>query len=105
MSYVAPGMHLLIDLWECQHLQDMMLIERTMREAAQVCGATVLDVKLPLQGPVTVAVRARYSNSVFAGSLRRSYQPIARRVLSGVIAIVGTDAQLRALERACEGHK
>lgn len=46
MTYVAPGMHLLIDLWECSNLQDMPLIENTMRQAAGICGATVLEVKL-----------------------------------------------------------
>ena len=46
MTYIAPGLHLLIDLWECSHLQDMLLIERTMRNAAETCGATVLDIKL-----------------------------------------------------------
>ena len=46
MTYVAPGIHLLIDLWECSHLQDMVLIENTMRKAAEVCGATVLEIKL-----------------------------------------------------------
>ena len=46
MTYVAPGTHLLIDLWECTHLQDMSVIEQTMREAALVCGATVLEIKL-----------------------------------------------------------
>lgn len=46
MTYVAPGLHLLIDLWECSHLQDIRLIENAMRQAATVCGATVLEVKL-----------------------------------------------------------
>ena len=46
MTYVAPGIHLLIDLWGCSHLQDMHLIEHTMRKAAETCGATVLDIKL-----------------------------------------------------------
>jgi S-adenosylmethionine decarboxylase len=46
MTYVAPGIHLLIDLWECSHLQDMKRIEATMREAAEICGATVLEIKL-----------------------------------------------------------
>lgn len=46
MTYVAPGLHLLIDLWECSHLQDMALIENTMRKAAETCGATVLEIKL-----------------------------------------------------------
>ena len=43
---IAPGLHLLIDFWGASHLQDIELIEQTMREAAAACGATVLDVKL-----------------------------------------------------------
>lgn len=46
MTYIAPGLHLLIDLWECSNLQDLALIESTMRKAAHACGATVLDVIL-----------------------------------------------------------
>ncbi len=46
MTYVAPGLHLLIDLWECSNLQDMEFIEATMRKAAGICGATVLGVNL-----------------------------------------------------------
>ena len=46
MTYVTPGLHLLIDLWECSHLQDAARIEATMRQAAAVCGATVLEIKL-----------------------------------------------------------
>ena len=46
MTYVAPGIHLLIDLWECRHLQDIARIESAMREAASICGATVLDIRL-----------------------------------------------------------
>lgn len=46
MTYVAPGLHLMIDLWECTHLQDMARIEASMRQTASVCGATVLEVKL-----------------------------------------------------------
>lgn len=46
MTYVAPGNHLLIDLWGCSHLQDIAHIEKTMHDAAAICGATVLEVKL-----------------------------------------------------------
>lgn len=46
MTYVAPGNHLLIDLWGCSHLQDIAHIEKAMRDAAAICGATVLEVKL-----------------------------------------------------------
>lgn len=46
MTYVAPGQHLLVDLWECSHLQDMELIRTVLHDAATICGATVLDIKL-----------------------------------------------------------
>lgn len=42
----APGLHLLVDFWECRGLRDAEGIERTLREAAAVCGATVLRVML-----------------------------------------------------------
>jgi S-adenosylmethionine decarboxylase len=45
-EYVAPGLHLLIDFWECSHLQDEAAIEQAMRDAAEACGATVLEIKL-----------------------------------------------------------
>lgn len=45
-SYVVPGLHLLVDFWGASYLQDIELIEQTMRDAADACGATVLDVKL-----------------------------------------------------------
>lgn len=45
-AYAAPGLHLLIDLWGASHLQDIELIEQTMRNAAAACGATLLEIKL-----------------------------------------------------------
>ena len=44
--YVAPGLHLLIDFFDAENLQDQNLIEKAMRESAETCGATVLDVRL-----------------------------------------------------------
>ena len=45
-KFVSPGVHLLIDFWDAKHLQDAILIERAMRDAATACGATVLEIKL-----------------------------------------------------------
>ncbi|HTK85269.1 MAG TPA: adenosylmethionine decarboxylase [Patescibacteria group bacterium] len=45
-TYVAPGLHLLIDMHGAKNLRDQALIERALREAATACGATILDVKL-----------------------------------------------------------
>ncbi len=45
-KFVAPGLHLLIDFWEANDLQNITLIEKTLREAADACGATVMEIKL-----------------------------------------------------------
>ena len=45
-KYVAPGLHLLVDFFNAENLQDEALIEKAMREAAQTCGATVLSLHL-----------------------------------------------------------
>jgi S-adenosylmethionine decarboxylase len=45
-KFVSPGRHLLIDFWDVRHLQDAPQIEHAMRDAANACGATVLDVIL-----------------------------------------------------------
>jgi S-adenosylmethionine decarboxylase len=42
----APGLHLLVDFWECRGLRDAEGIEQVLREAAAACGATVLGVML-----------------------------------------------------------
>ncbi|WP_454815316.1 adenosylmethionine decarboxylase [Labrys neptuniae] len=42
----APGLHLLIDFWDCQGLTDAMGIEHALCKAAAACGATVLGVML-----------------------------------------------------------
>lgn len=50
-NYVAPGLHLLVDFYEAEHLQDQALIERALRDAAKTCGATVLSLHLHSFGP------------------------------------------------------
>ena len=42
----ASGKHLLIDLYGASRLTDSDFIEKTLREAAKVCGATVLNAQL-----------------------------------------------------------
>ncbi|MDQ6993061.1 MAG: adenosylmethionine decarboxylase [Mariprofundus sp.] len=42
----SPGKHLLIDYWGAVRLNDALFIEQAMRQAAKVCGATVLQVNL-----------------------------------------------------------
>ncbi len=50
-SYVAPGMHLLLDFWGAKHAQDLGAVEQALRAAAKACGATVLDIMLHSFGP------------------------------------------------------
>lgn len=45
-KFVSPGKHLLIDFWGAKYLRDQVRIERIMRDAANACGATVLEIKL-----------------------------------------------------------
>lgn len=45
ISYV-PGNHVLLDFIDAQHMTDIVYIEQALREAANMCGATVLEVKL-----------------------------------------------------------
>lgn len=45
-KFVAPGLHLLIDFWEAKDLQDMALVQNTLKEAAAACDATVMEIKL-----------------------------------------------------------
>lgn len=42
----AIGQHLLIDLYDAKELTETQNIERTLIEAAEACGATVLGVNL-----------------------------------------------------------
>ncbi len=41
---VYAGTHVLVDFWGASNLTEPELIERTLREAAEACGATVLHV-------------------------------------------------------------
>jgi len=45
-NMIAPGKHLLIDLWGIKEATNIELISKMMREAAEACGATVLDINL-----------------------------------------------------------
>jgi len=40
------GTHLLIELWEADHLDDLRRIEGALREAIPACRATLLDLQL-----------------------------------------------------------
>jgi len=40
------GIHLLLDLWEAKHLDDIKHIEEAMRHCVNACGATLLHIHL-----------------------------------------------------------
>jgi len=62
------GTHLIIDLWEAEHLDDVKLMESALREAVGICGATLLHLQLhhftPSYGISGVAVLAESHISV-----------------------------------------
>lgn len=62
------GMHLIIDLWQASCLDDIEVVRTALREAAEVAGATVLDIDLhcftPNGGITGVAVLAQSHISV-----------------------------------------
>ena len=62
------GTHLIIDLWEAEHLDDMEFMASTLHEAVDVCGATMLHLHLqhftPNYGISGVAVLAESHISV-----------------------------------------
>lgn len=41
---VAPGTHLLVDFFGACNLQDEKYVEQALRDAAEACGATVLQI-------------------------------------------------------------
>ncbi|RMH45445.1 MAG: adenosylmethionine decarboxylase [Gammaproteobacteria bacterium] len=62
------GTHIIIDLWGAERLDDLELMEATLRKAVEVCGATLLHIHLhhftPNGGISGVAVLAESHISV-----------------------------------------
>ena len=62
------GTHLILDLWEASHLDELDRMEKAMREAVGVAGATLLHIHLhhftPSDGISGVAVLAESHISV-----------------------------------------
>ena len=62
------GEHLIIDVWNATHLDDLTLMEATLRQAVEVSGATLLHIHLhhftPTGGISGVAVLAESHISV-----------------------------------------
>lgn len=42
----SPGLHLLIDLWGGDHLDEIDYIERALKQSALACGANILAVSM-----------------------------------------------------------
>lgn len=62
------GTHLLIDLWDGKHLDNLEVVERALREAVQAAGATILKIDLhhftPYGGVSGVAILAESHMSI-----------------------------------------
>jgi S-adenosylmethionine decarboxylase len=62
------GRHLIIDLWGCKRLNHLAFIEKTLRDAVEVAGATLLHIHLhhftPNDGVSGVAVLAESHISI-----------------------------------------
>ena len=62
------GTHLILDLWDCQQLNNIPFIEKTLREGIEVAGATLLHIHLhhftPNGGVSGVAVLAESHISI-----------------------------------------
>ena len=43
---VYAGDHMLVDLWGAKSLDDLLVIEKTLRAAVKACGATLLHIHL-----------------------------------------------------------
>ncbi len=65
---VYAGGHLIVDLWDAHHLDDLDHVDRTLREAAEAAGATLLHIHLhhftPNNGVSGVAVLAESHISI-----------------------------------------
>lgn len=69
------GSHLIIDLWDADHLDDLEVVERTLREAVEECGATLLHMHMhhftPNGGVSGVVVLAESHISIHTWPERR----------------------------------
>lgn len=47
----SVGIHLLLDLWECNNTNDATIIEKSLRDAVDAIDATLLDIKIKAFSP------------------------------------------------------
>lgn len=40
------GQHLIVELWDCQHLDSPEIIRKALEEAVEACQGTLLDMKI-----------------------------------------------------------
>jgi S-adenosylmethionine decarboxylase len=69
------GKHLIIDLWEAEHLDNLEIVENAMRDIVAACGATLLHIHLhhftPNGGISGVAVLAESHISIHSWPERK----------------------------------
>lgn len=46
MAMRNVGQHLIVELWDCQHLDSPEIIRKALEEAVKACGGTLLDIKI-----------------------------------------------------------
>lgn len=57
------GKHLILELWDCQGLNSMELVEQALRQSAEACKATLLDLNIHPFSPVGITGVAVLSKS------------------------------------------
>jgi S-adenosylmethionine decarboxylase len=57
------GKHLILELWECQELNSMHLVEQALRESAQACNAKLLNLTIHPFSPIGITGVAVLSKS------------------------------------------
>lgn len=57
------GKHLILELWNCQGLNDMDRVEQALRRSADICNAKVLDLDIHPFSPVGITGVAVLSKS------------------------------------------
>lgn len=57
------GKQLILELWDCRGLNDLELVERALRQSAEVCNAKVLDLNIHPFSPMGITGVAVLSKS------------------------------------------